>query len=211
MTTKTTKPAVAGYSPEAIEILRGLDPPIKRSSVNLGGRPGGNPVVIQIDTTGLHLPDARIVQITAGLMGSHGRIGRRYQTLIDPGVPIQEDMARIHGISDVRGQPSFAEVADELLKFIGNRKLIAHNAPFEHAFLNAELELIGRKPIDEDRMVCTLALAKRRWPGMPNSVDAIARRLRMPARVINSLNYPAPDNEFNACRMVARIYLMIGA
>jgi len=84
----------------------------------------------------------------------------------------REDATRIHGftLQDLRGQPRFADIVDELVEFLAEDQLIAHNAPFDFGFLDAEFALLRRPRLDPSRMVDTLALAKSRFPGLPNSL-----------------------------------------
>ena len=98
------------------------------------------------------------------------------ECLADRDIP--EETTRIHGITLDRldGKPRFAAIAEDLLAFLGEDRLIAHNAPFDFAFVNAELARLGAPPLHPSRMIDTLALAKARFPGMPNSLDALCRR-----------------------------------
>jgi DNA polymerase-3 subunit epsilon len=84
----------------------------------------------------------------------------------------------IHGLNDafLADKPRFAESVEDLLEFLGDSPLVAHNASFDFAFLNAELKICGLDPLGEDRMVDTLALAKRRHPGAKHTLDALCTR-----------------------------------
>ena len=84
----------------------------------------------------------------------------------------------MHGLSSdfLATKPRFAELADDLLEFLGDAPLVAHNAGFDFGFLNNELERIGRAPIDMERMVDTVALARKKHPGAKNSLDALCTR-----------------------------------
>ena len=110
---------------------------------------------------------------------------------------------RVHGITLDRlaGKPRFAEIAGALLEFLGEGKLVAHNAPFDFAFLDAEFSLIGRAALDRARMVDTLALAKARFPGLPNSLDALCRRLAI------DLSERTTHNALLDCRLLAQVYV----
>ena len=91
-------------------------------------------------------------------------------------MPIEAE--NVHGlsISFLETKPLFAEGADALLEFIGDAPLVAHNAGFDFGFLNMELERLGREPISLDRMVDTVAIARKKHPGAKNSLDALCTR-----------------------------------
>jgi DNA polymerase-3 subunit epsilon len=136
-------------------------------------------ILFDTETTGLepHLGH-RVIEVAALELVNDLPTGRRFHALVDPERDIPEDATRIHGftLADLAGKPSFAEIVDDLLEFFGEAKLIAHNAPFDFAFLDAEFVRIGLPPLSASRMIDTLALAKVRFPGMPNSLDALCRR-----------------------------------
>ena len=129
--------------------------------------------------------------------------GRHFHALLDPERDIPEEAVRIHGITNahVAGKPRFAEIADELLAFLGDSKLIAHNAPFDLAFLGSELGRLGLPPPDPSRMIDTLEMARARFPGLPNSLDALCRRFAID---------PSARTTHNAlldCKLLAEVYI----
>jgi DNA polymerase-3 subunit epsilon len=93
------------------------------------------------------------------------------------------DAERVHGLSTafLRGKPKFVEtgVVDAFLSFVGDSPIIAHNAAFDRTFINHELRLVGRAVLDDVRWIDTLALARVRFPGMPNSLDALCKRFKI--------------------------------
>ena len=91
---------------------------------------------------------------------------------------VHADAQAVHGISmaDLAGKPTFDAIAEEFLAFIDGAKLVAHNAGFDIAFINAELARLGHPPVTPDRVVDTLAIARRKHPMGPNSLDALCRR-----------------------------------
>lgn len=136
-------------------------------------------IVLDTETTGLDPATGdRVIEIAAIELINLVPTGRHWHSLLDPGREVPEEATRIHGFTteSLRGQPRFAAVADALLAFLGADPIVAHNAPFDFGFLDAELALAGRPALDPARMVDSLALAKRRFPGMPNSLDALCRR-----------------------------------
>jgi len=94
---------------------------------------------------------------------------------------VPEEAFRIHGHStaSLADKPVFAAIVDELLAFIGEDRLVIHNAEFDMRFLNAELATLGRPPIPADRVTDTLLLARRKHPGAPNNLDALCDRYRI--------------------------------
>ncbi len=90
---------------------------------------------------------------------------------------------RVHGLDDafLKDKPLFAAVAEELIAFFGDARLIAHNATFDVAFLNAEFARLGHPPLADDRIVDTLMLARRKHPGSPASLDALMTRYQIDA------------------------------
>ena len=136
-------------------------------------------VVFDTETTGLE-PSAghRIVEVGAVELINHIPSGKRFQRYLDPERDMPEDAERVHGLSRafLAGHRRFAEEADAILAFIGDAKLVMHNATFDLGFLNAELERIGKPAILPGRTVDTLALARRKYPGAPASLDALCKR-----------------------------------
>jgi DNA polymerase-3 subunit epsilon len=113
------------------------------------------------------------------------------------------EVSRIHGISNfhVEGKPKFAEVVDAMLEFFGDAPLVAHNAPFDFGFLDAELARLGKPGLDAARMIDTLVLAKQKFPGMPNSLDALCRRFEI------DLSARTTHNALLDCKLLAEVYV----
>ena len=135
-------------------------------------------IVIDTETTGLD-PQAghRIVEIACVELLHHVPTGRSFHCYVNPERDMPADANAVHGLSAefLAGHAPFAAVADELLAFIGDDRLVIHNAEFDLAFLNAELERLQRPPLTCP-FVDTLAVARRRFPGAPASLDALCRR-----------------------------------
>lgn len=137
-------------------------------------------IVLDTETTGLDPATGdRIIEVAAIELFNFIPTGGTFHRLIDPEREVPEESTRVHGFTTemLRGKPRFADIADELLAFLGEDEIIAHNAPFDFGFLDAEFVRIGKPRLDRARMVDSLALAKRRYPGLPNSLDALCRRL----------------------------------
>lgn len=137
-------------------------------------------IVLDTETTGLDPAAGHRVIEAAGLELVDRRLtGASFHRHFDPEREIDEGATRVHGLSyaELASQPKFAEVADELLEFLGGAELIIHNAPFDLAFLDAELVRCGRPPLTgRHEVLDTLELARRRHPGQRNNLDALCVR-----------------------------------
>ncbi len=161
-------------------------------------------VLFDTETTGLDpMTGDRIIEIALLELVRDLPTGARLHLLIDPERDIPEDATRVHGLTrgDLRGKPRFAEIADDILAFIGNDPLVAHNAPFDFGFLDAEFSRMGRPVLHRGRMIDTLALAKCRFPGLPNSLDALCRRFGI------DLSERLSHNALLDCRLLADVYI----
>ncbi|HEU4669721.1 MAG TPA: DNA polymerase III subunit epsilon [Dyella sp.] len=140
-------------------------------------------VVLDTETTGLEVRQGhRLIEIACLEMVERRLTGRRYQTYLNPDRAIDEGARQVTGIEDefLLDKPRFAEVAEEFLAFIDGAELIIHNAAFDLGFLNAELaRLPGTQGTVGDRctVLDTLAMARERYPGQRNSLDALCKRL----------------------------------
>ena len=135
-------------------------------------------VVIDTETTGLDPQDGhRIVEIACLELLHHVPTGRQLHRYVNPERDIPADAMMVHGLDAefLAGHPPFATIADEVTEFIAGDRLVIHNAEFDLAFLNAELARLGRGPL-AGPFVDTLAVARRRFPGAPASLDALCRR-----------------------------------
>lgn len=140
-------------------------------------------VVLDTETTGLEVRQGhRLIEIACLEMVERRLTGRRYQTYLNPDRAIDEGARQVTGIEDefLLDKPRFADVADEFLAFIDGAELIIHNAAFDLAFLNAELARLPGAPGtigDRCSVLDTLAMARERYPGQRNSLDALCKRL----------------------------------
>ena len=139
-------------------------------------------VVLDTETTGLDPADGhRVLEIGAVEIVHQSLTGKVFHALINPERDVPQDAVRVHGHSAavLKDKPVFASVVGDFLAFIGDSKLVIHNADFDVRFVNAELARLGLAAIDMDRVVDTLALARKRHPGQPNSLDALCDRYRI--------------------------------
>lgn len=135
-------------------------------------------IVIDTETTGLDPHSGhRVVEIAAVELMHQVPTGRKFHRYINPERDMPPDAFAVHGLSAefLAGHLPFAAIVDEFLAFVGDDPLVAHNAEFDLGFLNAELARMGR-PRLAGELVDTLALARKRFPGSPASLDALCRR-----------------------------------
>jgi DNA polymerase-3 subunit epsilon len=139
-------------------------------------------IVLDTETTGLDPGKGdRLVEIGAVEIVNQIATGSVFHVLINPEREVPEEAFRVHGHStaSLAGKPVFAAVVEDFLAFIGEDRLVIHNAEFDVRFLNAELATLGRPPIAADRVTDTLLLARRKHPGAPNNLDALCDRYRI--------------------------------
>lgn len=136
-------------------------------------------IVFDTETTGLD-PKSGDRMVEIGCVEMVGRVptGETYHAYYNPERDMPAAAEAVHGlsISFLETKPLFSDTADQLLDFIGDAPLVAHNAGFDFGFLNSELERIGREPVAMDRMVDTVAIARKKHPGAKLSLDALCTR-----------------------------------
>jgi DNA polymerase III subunit epsilon len=136
-------------------------------------------IIFDTETTGLDPQGGdRLVEIGCIEMFNRVPTGRTYHAYFNPGRSMPAGAEAVHGLSDVflSDKPAFPEKAAELIEFLGDAKLVAHNAGFDFGFLNMELALCAMDPVCRSRMIDTVALAKVRHPGAKLSLDALCTR-----------------------------------
>src|ERR1700719_2434732 len=136
-------------------------------------------IILDTDTTGLDpLRGDRLVEIACVEIFNRMPTGQTFHRHLNPERDVPADAFAIYGLSYyfVRSQPVFADIAVDLLVFVGDAPLIAHNASFDLGFLNAEFERIKQAAIPRDRLIDTLQLARRKYPGSSNRLDDLCAR-----------------------------------
>jgi DNA polymerase III subunit epsilon len=136
-------------------------------------------IVLDTETTGLDpYQGHRLIEV--GCIELLNRIpsGQTFHRYVNPERDVPAEAFAIHGLSGefLKDKPRFSEVAEELIAFIGEAPLVAHNASFDLNFINAELERAGQTAITRDRVIDTLLLARRKHPGSPNRLDDLCSR-----------------------------------
>jgi DNA polymerase-3 subunit epsilon len=163
-------------------------------------------IVLDTETTGFEPSMGhRMVEIACLEIDDFVPTGRSFHTYIDPCRDMPPDAERVHGLSTafLRGKPKFddPQVVDAFLEFVGDAPLIAHNAAFDRTFINHELGVINRHPLHEGRWIDTLALARVRFPGMHNSLDALCKRFKV------SLSEREKHGALVDAKLLAAVYL----
>lgn len=136
-------------------------------------------IVLDTETTGLEPTEGhRVVEIGAVELFNHMPTGKTYHQYINPGRSMPPEALAVHGLTDdfLRDKPPFAAVARAFLAFIGDARLVIHNAAFDMKFLNHELTLAGQPTLPATRAFDTVMLARQKFPGSPASLDALCRR-----------------------------------
>ncbi len=136
-------------------------------------------IIFDTETTGLNPAGGdRVVEIGCLELFNRVETGRTFHAYFNPQRPMPTEAEAVHGLSDtfLSDKPCFSEKVEELLEFIGDSPLIAHNAAFDFAFINHELQRCARDPICMSRMIDTLMLARSKHPGAKHSLDALCAR-----------------------------------
>ena len=139
-------------------------------------------VILDTETTGLStIQKHRIVEIGCIELDNQIPTNRVFHEYINPERPVSEDAYKVHGYSDkfLSDKKTFSQVCEKFLNFIKDKKLIIHNAPFDLSFLNYELTLINQKKINKENVIDTLELARSKYPGSQNSLDALCKRYKI--------------------------------
>ena len=163
-------------------------------------------IVLDTETTGFDpLTGDRLVEVACLEIEDLVPTGRSFHRYIDPCRDIPAGAEKVHGLSTafLRGKPKFHEpdICDALLEFIGDATVIAHNAAFDRSFLNWELGQVGRVAIEEPRWIDTLAMARARFPGAHNSLDALCKRFKI------SLTEREKHGALIDAQLLAEVYL----
>ncbi|MEQ9115250.1 MAG: DNA polymerase III subunit epsilon [Rickettsiales bacterium] len=136
-------------------------------------------IVLDTETTGLDPSGGhRIIEIGCIEIENRIKTGRVFHKYINPKRDVPDEAFRVHGISSefLKDKPCFEDVCDEFLNFIGEEKLVIHNAKFDMKFINFELSKAGKPEVSFERAIDTLIMARKKYPGSPASLDALCKR-----------------------------------
>ena len=139
-------------------------------------------VILDTETTGLDIKDGhRIVEIGCLELDNFVLTSKKFHSYLNPERKVSEQALKVHGYTDkfLSSQKKFSEIVDDFLQFIKDKKLVIHNASFDLSHLNNELAILGKTKINEKNVVDTLELARKKFPGSQNSLDALCKRYKI--------------------------------
>ena len=139
-------------------------------------------VILDTETTGLSISEKhRIVEIGCTELENQIPTNKTFHEYLNPQRSVSDDARKVHGYSEefLSNKKTFLEISENFINFIKNKKIIIHNAPFDLSFLNYELKLIKKEAIDKVNVIDTLELARQKYPGSQNSLDALCKRFNI--------------------------------
>jgi DNA polymerase-3 subunit epsilon len=155
----------------------------------------------------------RVVEIGCVELINLERTGLEFHAYLNPERSVPEEVVRIHGLSGdfLKPQPKFTDIAEAFLAFIGDAPLVAHNAAFDQGFINAELTGCGREALAGARFVDTVTLARKRFPGASNKLDALAKRFELDRYGFDLVARKGPGGHgaLVDSRILAEVYLQL--
>ena len=161
-------------------------------------------VILDTETTGLSIIEKhRIVEIGCIELENQIPTNKIFHEYLNPRRSVSEDAYKIHGYSDdfLSDKKTFSEIAESFLKFIKDKKIIIHNAAFDLSFLNYEFRLINQKAINKNNIIDTLEIARLKYPGSQNSLDALCKRFN----IDNSKR--EKHNALIDCQLLKEVYI----
>ena len=160
-------------------------------------------VILDTETTGLSADKDRIVEIACIELNNHIPTKNIFHTFINPETKVSADAFNVHGYSDefLSNKLKFREIAKNFLDFIKDKKLIIHNADFDLGFLNNELRRLNIKPILKSVVVDTLQIARSKFPGVGNSLDALCKRYKI------NVEAREKHSALVDCHLLSKVYI----
>ncbi len=160
-------------------------------------------IILDTETTGLSAEKDRIVEIACVELSNYIPTKNIFHSFINPGIKVSEDAFRVHGYSDefLATKPKFKDVAQNFINFIKNKKLIIHNADFDLGFLNNEFKRLNLKPILKSDIVDTLQIARSKFPGVGNSLDALCKRFKI------NIEAREKHSALLDCHLLSKVYI----
>ena len=163
-----------------------------------------NEIFLDTETTGLSFKDGhKLVEIACIETKDLIPTGNVFHKLVNPQRDVPEDAFKIHGFSKefLSNKETFDKIADELLNFIKGKKIIIHNASFDISFLNGELHAIQKELVDKNLVIDSLELARNKFPGTSNSLDALCKKFNI------DLSKRTKHNALLDCELLREVYI----
>jgi DNA polymerase-3 subunit epsilon len=160
-------------------------------------------ILLDTETTGLSFVNDKIIEIACIEIEDHIPTGEKFHVFLNPEVEISQGAYDTHGISKefLKDKPKFNDVVKDFVKFIDGKKLVIHNAEFDLAFLNKELKEVGEQQISSENVIDTLNVAREKFPGAQNSLDALCKRFK----IDNSRRQK--HSALLDCELLAKVYI----
>ena len=160
-------------------------------------------VILDTETTGLSAEKDRIVEIACVELNNHIPTKNIFHTFLNPEIKVSADAFSVHGYSDefLSNKPKFKDIVKDFLNFIKDKKLIIHNADFDLGFLNNELKRLNIKPILKSDILDTLQVARSKFPGVGNSLDALCKRFKI------SIEAREKHSALLDCHLLSKVYI----
>ena len=160
-------------------------------------------VILDTETTGLSADKDRIVEIACIELSNHIPTKNIFHTFINPETKVSADAFSVHGYSDefLSNKPKFKEIVKNFLDFIKDKKLVIHNTDFDLSFLNNELRRLNVKPILKSDVVDTLQIARSKFPGVGNSLDALCKRYKI------NVEAREKHSALVDCHLLSKVYI----
>ena len=161
-------------------------------------------VILDTETTGLDVKDGhRIVEIGCLELDNFVLTSKRFHCYLNPERKVSEQALKVHGYTDIflSSQKKFSQIAEEFLNFIKDKRLVIHNASFDLSHLNNELAILGKNNISANNVIDTLELARKKFPGSQNSLDALCKRYK----IDNSKR--AKHTALIDCELLSKVYI----
>ena len=163
-----------------------------------------NEIFLDTETTGLSFRDGhKIVEIACIETKDLIPTGKVFHKLVNPKRDMPEEAFKVHGFSGelLKDKETFDKIADEFLSFVKNKKIIIHNASFDLSFLNGELSIIKKEIIDKNLVIDSLEVARNKFPGTSNSLDALCKRFNV------DLSRRTKHNALLDCELLREVYI----
>ena len=160
-------------------------------------------IILDTETTGLSAEKDRVVEIACVELNNYIPTINIFHTFINPEIKVSTDAFRVHGYSDefLSTKPKFKDIAQDFINFIKDKKLIIHNADFDLGFLNNEFKRLNLKPILKSEVIDTLQIARSKFPGTGNSLDALCKRFKI------NIELREKHSALLDCQLLSKVYI----